>query len=97
MSNRQANWERLSHIAGEAGDRAPVSLRVNPDVDAKTHPLHFHRPQGTKFGVAYTDVVNDNCHAREPPHLGVAGVDCHIGSQMTEVTPFADALESVLR
>jgi diaminopimelate decarboxylase len=75
---------------------APVSLRVNPDVDAKTHPYIATGLKENKFGVAYDDALAVYRRARELPHLRIEGVDCHIGSQLTEVTPFVAALERVL-
>ena len=92
----ESELERLNKVAGEMGKRAPVSLRVNPDVDPKTHPYISTGLKGNKFGIAYTDAVRLYCKARDLPHLEVAGIDCHIGSQITEVTPFADALDKIL-
>ena len=88
--------ELLNRVAGEMGVTAPVSLRVNPDVDAKTHPYIATGLKENKFGVAYTDALATYRRARELPHLRIAGVDCHIGSQLTEVAPFIAALERVL-
>jgi diaminopimelate decarboxylase len=92
----ESELERLNKIAGEMGKRAPVSLRVNPDVDPKTHPYISTGLKGNKFGIAYTDAVRLYCKARDLPHLEVVGIDCHIGSQITEVSPFADALDKIL-
>ncbi|MCL4469980.1 MAG: diaminopimelate decarboxylase [Gammaproteobacteria bacterium] len=92
----ESELERLNRVAGEAGKRAPVSLRVNPDVDPKTHPYISTGLKGNKFGIAYADAVSLYCKARDLPHLEVAGIDCHIGSQITEVSPFSDALDKVL-
>ena len=92
----ESELERLDKVAGEMGQRAPVSLRVNPDVDPKTHPYISTGLKGNKFGIAYTDAVRLYCKARDLPHLDVVGIDCHIGSQITEVTPFADALDKIL-
>ena len=92
----ESELERLNKVAGEMGQRAPVSLRVNPDVDPKTHPYISTGLKGNKFGIAYTDAVRLYCKARDLPHLDVVGIDCHIGSQITEVTPFADALDKIL-
>ena len=88
--------ELLNRVAGEMGATAPVSLRVNPDVDAKTHPYIATGLKENKFGVAYTDALATYRRARELPHLRIEGVDCHIGSQLTEVAPFIAALERVL-
>ncbi len=92
----ESELERLDKIAGEMGRRAPVSFRVNPDVDPKTHPYISTGLKGNKFGIAYTDAVRLYCKARDLPHLDVVGIDCHIGSQITEVMPFADALDKIL-
>ena len=92
----ESELERLNKVAGEMGKRAPVSLRVNPDVDPKTHPYISTGLKGNKFGIAYADAVSLYCKARDLPHLEVAGIDCHIGSQITEVSPFSDALDKVL-
>lgn len=91
-----AELELLNRVAGEMGMTAPVSLRVNPDVDAKTHPYIATGLKENKFGVAYTDAPAVYRRARELPHLHIEGVDCHIGSQLTEVAPFIAALERVL-
>jgi len=88
--------ELLNRIAGEMGVTAPVSLRVNPDVDAKTHPYIATGLKENKFGVAYTDAPAVYRRARELPHLRIEGIDCHIGSQLTETAPFIAALERVL-
>ena len=91
-----AELELLNRVAGELGVTAPVSLRVNPDVDAKTHPYIATGLKENKFGVAYDEALATYRRARELPHLRVEGVDCHIGSQLTEVAPFIAALERVL-
>lgn len=88
--------ELLNRVAGEMGVTAPVSLRVNPDVDAKTHPYIATGLKDNKFGVAYDDALTVYRRARELPHLRIEGVDCHIGSQLIEVAPFVAALERVL-
>ncbi|MGE0557091.1 MAG: diaminopimelate decarboxylase [Burkholderiales bacterium] len=88
--------ELLNRVAGEMGMRAPVSLRVNPDVDAGTHPYIATGLKENKFGVAYSDAMALYRRAHALPHLKVEGVDCHIGSQLTEITPFIAALERVL-
>jgi len=91
-----AELELLNRVAGETGSIAPVSLRVNPDVDAKTHPYIATGLKENKFGVAYDEALATYRRARELPHLRIEGVDCHIGSQLTEVAPFIAALERVL-
>jgi diaminopimelate decarboxylase len=92
----ESELERLDRVAGEMGRRAPVSLRVNPDVDPKTHPYISTGLKGNKFGIRYAEAVALYRKAAGLPHLDVAGLDCHIGSQITEVSPFADALDKVL-
>ncbi|MFN9490186.1 MAG: diaminopimelate decarboxylase [Betaproteobacteria bacterium] len=88
--------ELLDRVAGEMGVVAPVSLRVNPDVDAKTHPYIATGLKENKFGVAYDDALAVYRRAATLPHLRIEGVDCHIGSQLTETDPFVAALERVL-
>ncbi len=87
---------RLNAVAGEMGKIAPVSLRVNPNVDAKTHPYISTGLKNNKFGVAFEDALNVYIQAASMPNLAVHGVDCHIGSQITELSPFIDALDRVL-
>ncbi len=91
-----AELERLNDVAGSMGKVAPVSLRVNPDVDPKTHPYISTGLKQSKFGVAYGDVVALYRKARDLPHLRVTGIDCHIGSQLTETAPFIAAAEKIL-
>ncbi|MEJ2643814.1 MAG: diaminopimelate decarboxylase [Gammaproteobacteria bacterium] len=88
--------ERLSLVASEAGCVAPVSLRVNPDVDARTHPYISTGLKENKFGVDIREARTVYRRAADLPGLSVVGVDCHIGSQLTEVAPFVDALDRVL-
>ncbi|MEF3193442.1 MAG: diaminopimelate decarboxylase [Halothiobacillaceae bacterium] len=88
--------ERLNEVALAHGKRAPVSLRVNPDVDAKTHPYISTGLKENKFGIAIEDAEAAYLRAAALPGLEVLGVDCHIGSQLTELGPFIDALERVL-
>ena len=88
--------ERLSRVASEAGCLAPISLRVNPDVDARTHPYISTGLKENKFGVDIGEARAVYRRAAELPGLSVVGVDCHIGSQLTEVAPFVDALDRVL-
>ena len=91
-----AELERLDRVAGEMGKTAPVSLRVNPDVDAKTHPYISTGLKQNKFGVAYSDALDLYRRARNLPHLKITGIDCHIGSQLTEISPFIAAAEKIL-
>ncbi len=90
-----AELEVLNAVAGESGKKAPVAIRVNPDVDPKTHPYISTGLKKSKFGIEIGRAVEEYEHARSLPHLEVVGVDCHIGSQLTEVSPFADALARV--
>ena len=87
---------RLNAIADELGKIAPVSLRVNPNVDAKTHPYISTGLKNNKFGVAFEDALDVYTQATAMPNIAVHGVDCHIGSQITELSPFIDALDRVL-
>ena len=91
-----AELERLSEVAGSMGKTAPVSLRVNPDVDPKTHPYISTGLKQNKFGVAYGEAVALYRKARGLSHLRITGVDCHIGSQLTETGPFIAAAEKIL-
>jgi diaminopimelate decarboxylase len=91
-----AELERLNQVAGEMGRVAPVSLRVNPDVDPKTHPYISTGLKQSKFGVAYADALALYRKAAGMAHLRITGLDCHIGSQLTEQSPFLAAAEKVL-
>lgn len=88
--------ERLQEVAAELGVKAPVSLRVNPDVDAQTHPYISTGLKENKFGVSIDVAERVYARAAELPNLEVVGVDCHIGSQLTQLEPFLDALERLL-
>lgn len=92
----QAELYCLERVAAEKSVQAPVSLRVNPDVDAKTHPYISTGLKDNKFGIAIEDALDVYQYISMSEHLKVEGVDCHIGSQLTEVTPFVDALDRVL-
>jgi diaminopimelate decarboxylase len=92
----QAELKLLEQVAVEKGVRAPVSLRVNPDVDAKTHPYISTGLKDNKFGIAIEDAIEVYQLIADSDHLDVVGVDCHIGSQLTDVKPFVDALDRVL-
>ncbi len=91
-----AELERLNAVAGEMGKTAPVSLRVNPDVDAKTHPYISTGLKENKFGIDITRAEVVYARAAELPHVVPVGIDCHIGSQLTELSPFLAALDRVL-
>ncbi len=92
----EAELTRLNTVAGELGKRAPVSLRVNPDVDAQTHPYISTGLKDNKFGIDIRAALAVYEHAALLPHIEVVGVDCHIGSQLTELAPFGDAMRRVL-
>ena len=91
-----AELDRLNELAGSMGKVAPISLRVNPDVDAKTHPYISTGLKQNKFGVAYGEAVGLYRKARDLPNLRIIGVDCHIGSQLTETSPFIAAAQKIL-
>ena len=89
--------DRLNQIAASLGKKAPISLRVNPDVDAKTHPYISTGLKENKFGVAYEDALAAYAHASRLANLEIIGIDCHIGSQLLDPAPFAQALAKLLR
>ncbi|MBP6518737.1 diaminopimelate decarboxylase [Shewanella sp.] len=91
-----AELEQLNLVAGRLGKVAPVSLRVNPDVDAGTHPYISTGLKENKFGIAMDEAETVFARAHALPHLKVKGVDCHIGSQLTEIQPFLDAMDRML-
>ena len=86
----------LNEVASSLGCQAPVSLRVNPDVDAKTHPYISTGLKGNKFGIAHHAVLQAYRHAASLPGLRVEGIDCHIGSQITDTGPYLDAMDRIL-
>jgi diaminopimelate decarboxylase len=88
--------DRLNAVAGELGKKAPISLRVNPDVDPKTHPYISTGLKANKFGVAFDEARATYRAAAALEHLEVVGIDCHIGSQITEIAPYLDALDKLL-
>ncbi len=92
----EAELALLEQVAAKRGRRAPVSLRINPDVDANTHPYISTGLKQNKFGIDVERALAVYVRAAASPHLAVVGVDCHIGSQLTQVAPFVDALERVL-
>ena len=92
----EAELDVLSDVAVALGQVAPVSIRVNPNVDPKTHPYISTGLKGNKFGVAHEDALRIYQHAAALPGLKVAGIDCHIGSQITDPAPYLDALDRVL-
>lgn len=91
-----AELQQLETVAAAHGTLAPVSLRVNPDVDARTHPYISTGLKENKFGISVNSALDTYQRAADSAYLSVQGIDCHIGSQLTEVTPFVDALERVL-
>jgi len=88
--------ERINTVAGEEGVKAPVSIRVNPDVDAQTHPYISTGLKENKFGIDIQQALAVYQHAAAMEHIEVNGIDCHIGSQLTQLDPFLDALDRVL-
>lgn len=83
-----AELERINQVAGEMGKIAPISLRVNPDVDAHTHPYISTGLKENKFGVSVEQAREVYRLASQLPHIHISGMDCHIGSQLTELQPF---------
>ncbi len=92
----ESELQCLSDVAVRVGKTAPVSLRVNPDVDAQTHPYISTGLKENKFGIAIERAPAVYARAAELPGLEIVGVDCHIGSQLTQLTPFLDALDRML-
>jgi diaminopimelate decarboxylase len=92
----EAELATLSGVATKLNRTARVSLRVNPDVDPGTHPYISTGLKGNKFGIAHERAVATYVHAAKLPGIEVVGIDCHIGSQITETTPYLDALDRVL-
>lgn len=88
--------DRINILAGQLGVVAPVSFRVNPDVDALTHPYISTGLKENKFGIDIDEALHEYRRAAEMPNIKIVGIDCHIGSQLTESRPFLDALDRVL-
>lgn len=88
--------QRLNKVAGELGVKAPISLRINPDVDAKTHPYISTGLRDNKFGITFDRAAQVYRLAHSLPNLDVHGIDCHIGSQLTALAPFIDAADRLL-
>ena len=88
--------DRLNEVAASLGRTAPISLRVNPNVDAKTHPYISTGLKENKFGVAFDDALAVYERASRLPNLEIVGIDCHIGSQLLDPAPFAEALDKLL-
>ena len=91
-----AELHKINKVATELNLRAPISLRVNPDVDAQTHPYISTGLKGNKFGIAYHEVLKTYREAAQLSQIDVVGIDCHIGSQITTTAPYLDALDKVL-
>ena len=91
-----AELHKINRVASDLNLRAPISLRVNPDVDAQTHPYISTGLKGNKFGIAYHEVLKTYREASRLPQIDVVGIDCHIGSQITTTAPYLDALDKVL-
>jgi diaminopimelate decarboxylase len=91
-----AELEHLNRVATELGKVAPVSLRINPDVDPKTHPYISTGLKASKFGIAHEDAIAAYRRASELPGLDPVGIDCHIGSQLTDVSPLIESLDKLL-
>jgi len=91
-----AELDRIEQVAAEMNTQAPISIRVNPNVDAKTHPYISTGLKENKFGVDIDDAIALYKKANNFKHINVQGLDCHIGSQLTDVSPFIDALDKVL-
>lgn len=92
----EAELERIQHIAAEMGKVAPISLRINPDVDAQTHPYISTGLKENKFGISIDSAEAVYRRAADLPNLSVQGIDCHIGSQLLTLSPFMDALDRLL-
>ena len=91
-----AELDRLNNVAGVLGKVAPVSLRVNPDIDAETHPYIATGLNENKFGISFEDAIAGYDKAAAMAHLNVVGIDCHIGSQITSMLPFIDAIDRLM-
>ena len=92
----EAELDVLNEVALAEGRRAPISIRINPNVDPKTHPYISTGLKGNKFGIAHDRAVEAYRHAARLPGLEVVGIDCHIGSQITEASPYLDACDRIL-
>jgi diaminopimelate decarboxylase len=97
MFNAESSQElvRIDEIAGRLGTRAPVAIRVNPDIDPKTHPYIATGLRENKFGIDFNVSMKEYIFAKGLPHIELIGVDCHIGSQLIELQPFVEALRRV--
>lgn len=93
----EGELEALQRVAKKMGKKAPVALRVNPNINPKTHPYITTGMKKSKFGIQYEDALEVYRYAKDLKNIKIIGIDCHIGSQLTEVDPFVDALQRVLR
>lgn len=91
-----AELERLNQVATDLNKTAPISLRINPDIDAKTHPYIATGMKENKFGIAFNQAISGYKKAASMPHIKIVGIDCHIGSQITSIEPFNDAIEHLI-
>jgi diaminopimelate decarboxylase len=87
---------RIQRVAEKINIKAPISIRVNPDVDAKTHPYISTGLKDNKFGVDFNQALSLYLEAKSMSHIDIKGIDCHIGSQITELKPFVDSMDRVL-
>lgn len=87
---------RIHHIAKRLNLQAPISLRINPDIDAQTHPYISTGLKANKFGIAYGDAIDAYLYAQQLSHINIMGIDCHIGSQLTDLSPMVEALDRLL-
>ena len=90
-----AELEKINEVAGRLGVKAPIALRVNPDVDPQTHPYISTGMKKAKFGINIAQALEEYHRAERLPHIQVVGVDCHIGSQLTSLSPFVDAIAKI--
>ena len=90
-----AEVDTLAGIAKAMGKQASISLRVNPDIDAKTHPYISTGLKNNKFGIAFEQALDTYLHAAKQPELNITGIDCHLGSQITEVEPYLEAFDKL--
>lgn len=88
--------DRINQVAKKMGIQAPISLRINPDVDAQTHPYISTGLKVNKFGIAYEEALSAYQYAHSLPHLKIVGIDCHIGSQLINLSPLVEALDRLL-
>ena len=92
----EAELERINQVAAQMGKIAPISFRINPNVDAGTHPYISTGLKENKFGIAIDEALRIYQHAASLDNVKITGMDCHIGSQLTEIAPFMDAMDKLL-